>query len=179
MARIAVTGGIAEGKSTVLGYLRELGADVLSSDDLARRVMTDPDVREEIRQELGDEAAGDRTALRRLLGERPQARRTLNRITHPRIVAEIVASPAEYFEVPLLLESCLQGSFDRVWVVTCGFDEQVRRLVLRVGDEAEARRLIATQLASSAKEVFADLVVRTNAPEETVREVVAEAIRRR
>jgi dephospho-CoA kinase len=176
--RIAITGGIAEGKSTLLGYVHDLGFETLSSDDLARRAFDD-EVRSDLERHVGSEIVNNRDLLRRLIAEDPWLRRRLNRLTHPRVLALILQSRAEFVEVPLLVEACLQGAFDRVWVATCGPEEQLRRLIARVGEEEEARRLLATQLPTAVKEVFADVVVRTNAPEETVRHVVSEEVRRR
>lgn len=80
-------------------------------------------------------------------------------------------------EIPLLIEACLQGGFDRVWVVTCGADEQRRRLVERLGGEAGAEALLGSQLPTRAKIPFADVVIRTNQPEWSVKRDVALAAR--
>lgn len=175
MARIAITGGIAEGKSTVAGYVRDLGFMVESSDRVAREVFNSAEVQSSLAALLNLEPPVSPEDMRQALRGNDEIRRTLNRLTHPRIVDVLSASPAQVIEVPLLIETCLQGVFDRVWVVTCGPEEQLRRLIERLGDEESARSLIRTQLTSDAKLAFADRVLRTNQPESTVKRFVSEA----
>ncbi|HCE01471.1 MAG TPA: dephospho-CoA kinase [Armatimonadetes bacterium] len=172
--RIAITGGICEGKSTVCGYLRELGYAVANADEAAREVFEEEPVQRALALALGCEAPVSRQQVRDRLALDPDFRRTLNRITHPRILERLDQLEASFVEVPLLVEACLQGRFDRVWVVTCGPEEQLRRLAQRLGSKAEARRLMATQLPTRAKIPFADAVIRTNRPESDVQAFVAE-----
>ncbi len=175
--KVAITGGIAEGKSTVLGYLRDLGCEVTSSDDIARQVFERDEVQSEIGRLLGVDPPVDRAAVRAALAD-PDLRRAINRITHPLIRACGRASLATCFEVPLLIEACLQGEYDRVWVVTCGEQEQLRRLEQRLGSRAEAEAMIRAQLPSRAKIPFADLLIRTNASENAVQVLVSSAFER-
>jgi dephospho-CoA kinase len=176
--RIAVTGGIAEGKSTVMGYLRDLGETTASSDEIARSVFDRSDIQEQIARLTGTEMPVDRAHLRDMLSERPGLRRRLNELMHPAIWRGIADTGAVWIEIPLLVETCLQGHFNRVWVVTCGSDEQHRRLLARIGDEAQANRLISTQLSSEIKIPFGDEIIRTNRPESVVQGDVRQALRR-
>ncbi len=172
--RIAITGGVCEGKSTVCGYLRALGYTVASADDAAREVFEEQAVQRALALALGCEVPVTRRQVRDRLTIDPEFRRTLNRITHPRILESLDRLEAQFVEVPLLIEACLQGRFDRVWVVTCGPEEQARRLAERLGSKEKARRMMAAQLPTRAKIPFADAVVRTNRPEEDVQSFVAE-----
>jgi dephospho-CoA kinase len=176
--RIAVTGGIAEGKSTVMRYLRELGQETASADEIARQVFQLPEVQAEIAEAVGLLLPLDPTAVRERISSSPDARRQVNAVTHPRILARIEGCPATWVEVPLLFEACLQGRFDRIWVATCGADEQLRRLRERLGDEDGARRLIATQLPTEVKLAFADEIVRTIGSEPAVKSFVEQGIER-
>jgi dephospho-CoA kinase len=174
MALIAVTGGIAEGKSTVIGYLRALGVETESSDRLARAVFDSPPVQGQLASLLAISAPVSREAVRGAIRV-DAVRRKINQIMHPQIVDLIAASPAKVIEIPLLIEASMQGLFDRVWVVTCGEAEQLRRLSDRLGSADEAQALIRTQLTSHAKLPFADRVVRTNQAESSVKRFVTEA----
>ncbi|HEY0866083.1 MAG TPA: dephospho-CoA kinase [Fimbriimonas sp.] len=174
--RVAVTGGIGEGKSTVLERVAAAGLTSVSSDVVARSVMEDPSTQAEVAARLGYAVFPSREELRVRIGADPAARRTLNAITHPRIVQALRRHPAQFVEVPLLLEACLYGMFDRVWIVTCGRAEQIRRLEARYGSNARAEELIATQIPTEAKLAFADEVIRTNRPVEIVSQVVAGLI---
>lgn len=175
----AVTGGIGEGKSTVLGYLAESGFKVLSADSLGKAVFSDPIVNGEIADLTGFGRAISPVELRQVLFTRPEIRRAVNRIMHPRIVSAIFDARVDFVEVPLLIETCLQGAFDEVWVVTCGLEEQRKRLLLRYGPDAPVDQIIGAQLPSAAKIPFADTVIRTNCEHEAVRRNVSLALQRR
>lgn len=174
IARLAVTGGIAEGKSTVLAHLREAGYETESADEIAREVFAGPEVQAFLGERLGS-AAPD--LVRTAITSTSEFRRSMNAIAHPLILERLESSPAQVFEVPLLIEACLHFRFDRVWVVTCGPEEQATRLAKRFGDAATARAMLATQLPTAAKIPFADRVVRTNADKESVRRYVFEAVK--
>jgi dephospho-CoA kinase len=177
MRRIAVTGGIAEGKSTVAGYLRDLGHRTLSADDVAREVFQSEEVQEALASLLAVPLPLEPAAVRRAIARDSRVRRHVNALTHPRISLRLASAPERIVEVPLLIEACLQGSFDRIWVVTCGPAEQLRRLTERLGSAEEASRLIRTQLPSTVKCAFADVIIRTNQDRESVLRCVSEAVR--
>jgi dephospho-CoA kinase len=174
--RVAITGGIAEGKSTVLGYLRDLGHSTASADEIARTVLGAEAVNRRIADLAGLPWPLDRVALRSALASDAQLRRAVNAVTHPLILAALRATDAEFFEVPLLIETCLQGEFDEVWVVTCGLAEQLRRLAARDPSEGVSASLRDVQLPTRAKTPFSDRIIRTNAAPESVRRLVSEAV---
>jgi len=171
--RVAITGGVAEGKSTVLAYLAQQGRAVTSADDIAKGVFDSEAIQAWLAQELG--IAPDRSLVRAKVAEDPHFRRRLNEMTHPLILEALKQSPAEFFEVPLLIETCSQVAFDRIWVVTCGPEEQRRRLAARLNSASKAEDLLRTQLPTRAKIPFADVILRTNMDEETVRRNVFAA----
>lgn len=178
LARVGITGGIAEGKSTVLRYLREAGYRVASADDVARDQLKMRPVRAALAETAGLQAEFTANDLRdRLIGD-TVCRRAVNKVLHPYVLAGLFATGAEFMEVPLLIETALQGAFDEVWVVTCGLDEQLRRLVERTGNEALAQRILALQLPTSAKLAFADVIVRTNRASRLVKAYTFEAASR-
>lgn len=177
MRRIAITGGVAEGKSTVVGYLAESGLKVESSDRIAGEVFEQAEVQAELARLLGIPAPVTKESVRIAIAGHPGVRRAVNALMHPRIRERMRASEASVFEVPLLYEAVLQGEYDRVWVVTCGPQEQLRRLVARLGDEGIARRLQATQLGSRVKCAICDRIIRTNLPPPAVRDLVLEAMK--
>lgn len=179
--RLAITGGIAEGKSTVLGYLAGEGVPVVSADDVARETLDRPDVRQAISSALGlaSDATDFRSVLRARIAEDAEARHAVDSIMHREILQAMLArehGPLTAFEVPLLIEACIQRHFDRTWVVTCGEEEQLRRLIDRLGDEEQARAMIAMQLPSRVKLAFADRVFRTDQPPSFVHRSAVEAL---
>lgn len=165
--KIAVTGGVAEGKSTVLASLKKRGLRCVSADDLAREVRAEPRTRRLIAVEFGLDVDSLEDGLRHVLTDE-SARRRLNKLMHPLVWSRLQETPHDVAEIPLLVEACIQDTYDYVVVVTCGPEEQRRRLVLRLGDAARADEILRTQLPTRAKKPFADLIVRTDGTLEAV-----------
>lgn len=176
MPLIALTGGIAAGKSTVATRLRALGAHVISADELVRYVQRggSPTL-EAIRERFGLDvitADGelDRAALGRLIFDDAQARKDLENLVHPAIgvefsvrVGEILAAEPDaiiIYDIPLLVETNRAGEFDGVIVITC--DPQIRhdRLVaLRGLSSVDAWARINAQASEETRVALADWLI--------------------
>jgi dephospho-CoA kinase len=167
MRLIGVTGGIATGKSTVDRMLADHGAIVIDADELAREAVSpgEPTL-DEVATRFGrDVIRPDDTLDRGRVGEivfaDAEARRDLERITHPRIIelmqeriAAALAGPAQLVavDVPLLFESAREGMFEGVLLVYAPRDVQLRRLRERNGlDEDAALQRLAAQLPIDEK----------------------------
>ena len=174
--RVAVTGGAATGKSTVCGYIQDLGFEVLSLDDVGHEVLEQAQTRTKISEALGLGEDWTRDDLRSAVLKSSGARRQLNAITHPIILKRMNESSVHFVEVPLLVETCIQHYFQEIWLVDCGKVEQLRRLTVRLNSVAKARQFVASQLPIESKYFFADLIVRTNEPESNVQRYVSERI---
>jgi dephospho-CoA kinase len=170
---LAVTGGLAEGKSTVLGELGRLGVSTQSADAIVARLMEDPGVRAQVMRAAGLAEGSGPEALRRAVWTDQDIRRRVNAVLHRPVLKAVRREPAQAVEVPLLVEACLPDEFTWVWVVTCGEEEQRRRLARRWGS-AEAAMALRAQLPTRAKAPFADAVLRTNLPRGTVSTHVAD-----
>jgi len=172
--RIALTGGIGSGKSTVAQLLRSRGAVIVDADAIAREIVEpgQPALKD-IRESFGPEvisAAGrlDRTRLAEIVFADADALARLNTITHPRIAqrsAELLArAPADavvVYDMPLLAEqgpAALTG-WDRIIVVDCPDDMRLQRLVERGLDVDDARRRIAAQATREERLAVADVVI--------------------
>jgi dephospho-CoA kinase len=174
--RIGLTGGIGSGKSTVAGLLAAHGAAIIDSDAIARRLTLPgggaiPAIRAAFGSEVIDATGAlDRDRMRALAFTDPQARRRLEAILHPLIGVETerdaAASPApvKVFDVPLLVESGRwRARVDRVLVVDCDEETQVRRVTQRAGwAEATVRAVIAQQASRAARLAAADAVIRND-----------------
>ena len=167
MPAIAITGGIASGKSTFAALFHAAlpGAEGFDADACSRRLLTgDPAVAAEVRAAFGPAAfdAGgrvDRAALRALVfagGGDPAPRRVLEAILHPRVRAawrnwldrrlQKMPGAAMVVEIPLLYETGAEAFFDHVIVVGCSPVTQRQRLTTRRGlAEETAFRIIASQ----------------------------------
>jgi dephospho-CoA kinase len=173
--RFGLTGGIGSGKSTVGTILASVGAVVIDTDLIARRLtMTGGAAIDAIGAALGADfiaADGslDRPRMRLAAFNDSSVRSRLEGILHPLIGIEAEReaaaapsdAPALVFDVPLLIESGRWRSrVDAVWVVDCDEAEQVARVAARPGwSEAAARAVIAQQATRRERRAGADAVI--------------------
>jgi dephospho-CoA kinase len=172
---VAITGGIAEGKSTVLRWFEEWGAHSLSLDQIARALSVPQGALwQAIVAEFGQGYLLPNGELnRKKLGEAVFAdhalRRRLNRISHPLILRQMYLEIQQVqqqkpdaviaVEVPLLIECALYLHFDRVVVVEAGEAVQRARLIASGLGEKEVADRLASQISTRVKRIFADWVV--------------------
>jgi len=169
---VGLTGGIASGKSTVADLFAELGVTIIDTDIIAREVvMPGQPALAEVRAEFGDSIMSadgtlDRAALRALVFADGRARRRLEAILHPRIqqatLRQTQRAGGDYqlIVVPLLAESPLKSYLDRILVVDCDEDTQIRRLLERDTEtEEQARRMLAAQSSREERLVIADDII--------------------
>jgi dephospho-CoA kinase len=188
--RVALTGGIASGKSYCRRRFESLGAPTLDADVLARDAVAagapglDAVVRRFGSRVLTVEGELDRGALGALVFADQAARRDLEAIIHP-IVYEGIrgwfgalaerGAPIGLADVPLLFETGHEGDFDRVIVASCRPEQQLTRVIARDGlTETAARARIASQMPLHEKAARADVVIDTSGTfDETDRQVDA------
>jgi dephospho-CoA kinase len=188
MLKVALTGGIATGKSHVLEELRRRGVPCLDADLLAHGVMAaGTEATAAIadrfgRDVLAADGSVDRTKLGPVVFADAAARRDLEALVHPAVYRAIQAGlrafeilgppPVAVVDIPLLYESGHAGDFDRVIATTCSADVQLARLRDRGMSDAEARQRLAAQWPASEKASRADFVIHTDGTfEETARQV--------
>ncbi|MWV49822.1 dephospho-CoA kinase [Rathayibacter sp. VKM Ac-2803] len=176
MHLVALTGGIASGKSTVARRLAEHGAVVVDADVLAREVVEpgEPALQAVVERfgpaMLREDGSLDRAALGAVVFADASARADLNAITHPavgersqRLFSEAAAADPEavvVYDVPLLAEGRGAAEFDEVVVVHAPEAVRVERLVaLRGMSEAEARARVGAQATDEQRLALADVVV--------------------
>jgi dephospho-CoA kinase len=177
--KVALTGGIATGKSHVLRRFAALGVPTIDADVLSREVVAPGmPALDAIAQRFGGEVLDATGALnRRALGDRifadATARQALEAIVHPAVYAAIDAwftqlqadgaTGVAVADIPLLYETGHEGDFDRVIVTRCTPDQQIARLKARDGlTEAEARQRLAAQWPVEEKAARAHYVIDTN-----------------
>ena len=160
--RVGLTGGIASGKSTVATLFAALGVPTIDADEVARAVVTPgTQVLARIIERFGPavldtEGALNRRALRQIVFADPAARADLEALTHPAVRAAMEerssAAGGRYqiFVIPLLLETANRKGFDRVLVVDCDPELQIRRLQARDGSTLEQVRAILDAQVSRA-----------------------------
>jgi dephospho-CoA kinase len=170
---VALTGGIASGKSAVERCFRALGVNVYDADHAAR-VVVEPGSHglAGIVAAFGEDVLNaqgqlDRPAMRQRVFADPTARRTLEAIVHPRIRqwmlehAQADAGPYAMLAIPLLAENIGHYRWvDRILVVDVPEATQVQRLTARDGiDDTLAARILASQATRASRLALADDVI--------------------
>ncbi len=193
MVRVALTGGIASGKSHVLAAFAAREVPTIDADLLAHAVVAaGTPAAQAIERRFGRDVVGaDGEINRRKLGavvfSDASARRDLEAIVHPAVYSAIrrwfemlpANTPLAVADIPLLYETGHDSDFDVVVVAACEPDEQIRRVMTRDGlTEAEARSRVAAQLPIGEKISRADYVVWTTGTQAETSEKVEDVIRR-
>lgn len=180
MLTIALTGGIACGKSTVSAMLAQLGASVIDADQISRS-LTAPGgpALPAIRQAFGDgvfhaDGTLNRPALSAVVFADARAIQQLNAITHPLVQQQMEAqletcrkngAQIVILDVPLLFEANMQHMGDLVACVTAPEDIQIARMKSRNGySREEALSRIRNQMPVGEKAARSDVVIDTNVP---------------
>jgi dephospho-CoA kinase len=177
MQRVALTGGIATGKSYCLSRFTALGAAAIDADLLARdAVAVGSNGLRAVAERFGTgvlaaDGSLDRAALGRVVFADPKARAALEAIIHPEVYrrirewyANLPASQAVAIaDIPLVFETGHNHDFDQVIVCACDPEEQVRRVVARDRlTDADARARLAAQWPIGEKVKRASRVIWTD-----------------
>jgi len=167
---VALTGGIASGKSTVATVFEQLGATVFDSDQIARDVVEPGTVGlEQLLDQFGSEILAneelDRAKLAEIVFADENQRMKLEAILHPLIQAESKSrfdgsDGIVIYQIPLLVESTSNYQFDKVITVEASEETRIARLLkTRSMSALEAKRRISAQTDRSAREEIADYVI--------------------
>lgn len=182
---VGLTGGIGSGKTTVSDSFAELGITVIDADVIAREVVEPgtPALAQIIAkfgaEILTKDGQLDRSKLREHVFRHEEDKQWLNQLLHPVIRQEMLRqcqqaqSPYAILSVPLLIENKLYTLVDRVLVVDCSEEQQLRRGSQRdgVGPE-QIRRIMQAQCSRQERLKFADDIVDNNTTIEAVKEQV-------
>ncbi|WP_308515146.1 dephospho-CoA kinase [Sphingomonas flavescens] len=189
MIKVALTGSIGMGKSTVAAMFAGTGVPVFDADAVVR-VLQAPGGK--LVEKIGALFPGcvragtlDRECLAEIVLSDRTKLTQLEQIVHPavqeareRFIVEHAASPALIFEIPLLFETRGESAFDKIIVVSAPADVQRARVLRRAGMTADKLdAILARQMPDAEKRARADFVVDTgtdlSTTEAQVREILA------
>ncbi len=186
MLRVGLTGGIGSGKSVVSNRFRKLGVPIIDTDVIAHD-LTAPGspVLEDIAGAFGAELVKvgklNRERLRRRVFSRPDERRRLEAILHPRIRAEVerraaaLKAPYCIVVVPLMVETDFQDTVDRVLVVAAPVEKRLKWLAQRDGFSSdEIQQVLSAQASDAQRAAIADDVIQNDSDIEALRRRVDE-----
>ena len=192
MKKIAITGGIGSGKSTVSEIIRKMGYVVVSADKVYSELLLNEDFVKEICELMSISPIGkdgritiDRKALSSLVFSDKTQLSRLNDFTHPRIMDEIFrrsegVEPLFFAEVPLLFERGYETEFDNVFVVRRQLDLRLSGTAKRDGKtEAEIRKVIDNQFDYEGnKSGYKSIIIENNGTIQELETEVSEAVKR-
>ena len=169
MLKIALTGGIGSGKTTVSDYFRKLGVPVIDADETSHEVtQAGESAVQKISDAFGDSVLDcdgnlDRTALRNIVFGDPESRKLLESILHPEIrrrmneTASRTQSPYCLFSIPLLIETDQHTSYDRILVVEASEDRRRSWIQARSGlTQNEITAILSAQVSDQQRRHAAD-----------------------
>ena len=174
--RIGLTGGIGSGKSTLAQLLVARGVALIDADAVSRQLTAAggaamPDIKREFGPAfIAADGSLARDRMRELVFAQPEARLRLQALLHPRILSALLeqesllinqGKPLVLLDIPLLVESAhWRQKLDRVLVVDCSRDTQIRRVMQRSGMSAEqVQGIMATQAHRAQRLSAADWVI--------------------
>lgn len=188
MIRLAITGSIGMGKSTVARMFERAGVPVFDADAVVRELQAkDPEIIASIGRRFGGTVSGgvlDRDALSRAVLRSPAELDALEAIVHPavqaarlRFIEENADRPALLFDIPLLFETGGQDAFDKIIVVSAPADMQRERVLARPGMTREKfEAILKRQMPDEEKRRRADFVVDTGVDLSTTERQVGDIL---
>lgn len=169
--RIAITGSMGSGKSTVAQLIRDMGYHVKDADQIAKEYLESDCVKTALLKRYGQRILTcDNTIDKAYLASRifnyPAEKRLLEDLIYPFVYAELTARTSEkieFSEVPLLFESNGEHYFDEIWVVVSDEDKMIERLKKNRNytDEMIKERL-QHQMSQHDKALLADVIIENN-----------------
>ena len=189
MIRLALTGSIGMGKSTVARMFERAGIPVFDADAVVRELQAnDAKVIASIGARFPEAVSNgvlDREMLGRMVLGYPNELEALEAIMHPEVQAarerflqDHLDAPALLFDIPLLFETGGEKAFDKVVVVSAPPEVQRRRVLKRPGmNERKLDSILERQMPDSEKRSLADFVIDTggdiSTTEKQVRDIIA------
>ena len=191
---VGLTGGMGSGKSLAASYFKALGAQIIDADRISRELVAPgKPAWKEIIEEFGSNVLNPDQTLNRkqiaaIVFNDESKRKKLEDIIHPRVIVEERRLYEKYrqknsrvlavIDAALLIESGNYKNVDKVVVVQCGKEEQIRRVMERDGTaRSEVENRLNSQMPLEEKVVFGDYILRNDDTRESLKSQVGELYR--
>ncbi len=189
MKKIAITGNLATGKSTVLKILESFGFPTFSCDNAVKELYQNEEVKKQLQKIFGKEILypngnlNKRKILEKIL-EDQELKNKLENFIHPLVKEKLLfffntnkEKKLVFAEVPLLFEVGWESFFDEVWVITCSEKTQRERILKKGLDIETGKRLLKSQISLKEKKKRADRIISTEKGLEELREEIKEMLK--
>jgi len=185
--RIAITGSMGSGKSTVAQLIREMGYRVKDADLIAKEHLESENVKKELVRHYGQKILNcDNTIDKAYLASRifnyPAEKKQLEDLIYPYVYSELTQrsdEPIEFSEVPLLYESNGENYFDEVWVVVSDEAKMIERLKNeRNYTDVMIQERLQHQMSQHDKAALADVIIENNLDLEYLKKQIQENLNR-
>ncbi len=191
---VGLTGGMGSGKSLAASYFKALGAQIIDADRISRELVAPgKPAWKEIIEEFGSNVLNPDQTLNRkqiaaIVFNDESKRKKLEDIIHLRVIVEERRLYEKYrqknsrvlavIDAALLIESGNYKNVDKVVVVQCGKEEQIRRVMERDGTaRSEVENRLHSQMPLEEKVVFGDYILRNDDTRESLKSQVGELYR--
>lgn len=188
LRKVAVTGGLSSGKSSVCRFFKELGAYVMSADEIVHQLLSpDTNLGQKVIHLIGSDILInhqiDRTKIAEKVFNQPELLKSLEELLHPAVREQIEkkyeeirrdqSAPLFVAEIPLLFETGSVYSFDSVIAVVSDEKECKNRFQRSTGKNGqEFEKRAARQLSMEQKAQKADIVIHNNGSLEELKSIV-------
>lgn len=172
MKKIAVTGGIASGKSVVCDIIENLGYTVIYTDKINSELLADAEYQKKLALIFPSAIKNgivDKKYIRNEILQDDSKRLALNALAHSEIktrvlnMLEKVDTKAIFVEIPLIVESGMKDYFDQIWCVVADIDTKIKRIANRDNvSSLDAQKIIQCQKKDSELISIADIVIENN-----------------
>ncbi len=186
MKKIAVTGGIASGKSVVCDIIENLGYTVIYTDKINSELLADAEYQKKLALIFPSAIKNgivDKKYIRNEILQDDSKRLALNALAHSEIktrvlnMLEKVDTKAIFVEIPLIVESGMKDYFDQIWCVAADINTKIKRIANRDNvSSLDAQKIIQCQKKDSELISIADIVIENNGDLNKLKEEVGRLI---
>ncbi|MCD6548116.1 MAG: dephospho-CoA kinase [Thermodesulfobacterium sp.] len=189
MKKIAITGNLGTGKTTILKILQDLGFSTFSCDEAVKELYEDLDVKEGIVKIFGKEILetegeiNKKRILEKILKDQ-ELKKRLENILHPLVKEKFLEFIKEnekekviFAEVPLLFEIGWESLFDEIWVVSCSEKTQKERIAKKGLEENIGSEILKFQLPLKEKEKRAHKIIFSEKDIKELKEEIKEMLK--